>query len=85
MTNEYTIKGVTTNDVVVALECEADRAKREGFPGVEERQRKLALHLRNAEHAMQKLAPAGHRLQMDVTFHFVPDVNPVLRPECWTR
>jgi hypothetical protein len=81
--NEYTLSGVITTEVVVALECEADRAKREGFVGVEERQRKLALHLRNAERAMQKLRPEGHRLQMDITFKFVPDVNPSLRPEYW--
>lgn len=85
MINEYTIPGVSTSDVVVALECEAQRATNEGFPNVAERQTKLALHLRNAEHAMQELVPAGHRLQMNVTFTFVPQVNPVLRPECWTR
>ncbi len=81
--NEYTLPGVQTVEVCVALECEADRAKREGFPGVEERQRKLALHLRNAERAMQKLVPEGHRLQMDITFKFVPNVNPALKPEFW--
>lgn len=84
MTNEYTLRGVSTTDVAVALECEADRAASERFPGVAARQRELALHLRNAEHAMLKITPAGHRLQMDVTFRFVPDVNPVLRPEFWT-
>jgi len=81
--NEYTLPGVQTVEVCVALECEADRAKSEGFPGVEERQRKLALHLRNAERAMQALVPEGHRLQMDITFKFVPNVNPALKPEFW--
>jgi len=81
--NEYTLRGVSTQDVCVALDCEADRAAGEGFVGVEARQRELALHLRNAERAMQKLAPAGHRVQMDITFRLVPVVNPVLRPEFW--
>lgn len=81
--SEYTLHGVVTTEVVVALECEADRAKREGFPGVEGRQRNLALHLRNAERAMQQLRPDGHRVQMDITFRFVPNVNPVLKPEYW--
>lgn len=83
--NEYTLPGVITTEVVVALECEADRAKREGFPGVEARQRELALHLRNAERTMRKLVPEGHRLQMDITFKFVPNVNPVLKPEYWSE
>lgn len=81
--SEYTVRGVSTVDVAVALECEADRAESERFPGVAGRQRELALHLRNAERAMRKLVPEGHRLQMDVVFRFVPDVNPVLRPEFW--
>lgn len=81
--SEYTVHGVITTEVAVALECEADRAKREGFPGVEERQRKLALHLRNAERAMMALLPDGHRVQMDITFKFVPNVNPALKPEFW--
>lgn len=81
--SEYTVRGVSTVDVAVALECEADRAESERFPGVAGRQRELALHLRNAERAMQQLAPDGHRVQMDITFKFVPNVNPVLRPEFW--
>jgi len=85
MTNEYTLSGVSTSDVVVALECEAARARNEGFRGVAERQDALALHLRNAERVMQDLAPEGHRLQMNITFTFVPNINPVLRKECWTR
>jgi hypothetical protein len=82
MINEYTIPGVSTQDIFVALECEAERAEGEGFTGVAERQRALALHLQNAEHAMQQLdRPVGHRLQMNITFTFVPVVNPVLRKE----
>lgn len=83
--NEYTIHGVSVLDTCVALECEADRAKREGFHGVADRQRAVALHLRNAERHMMAIAPAGHRVQMDVVFRVVPSVNPVLRPEHWVR
>lgn len=82
--SEYTLRGVSTVDVAVALECEADRAQREQFPGVAGRQRELALHLRNAERTMRELTPAGHRVQMDITFKFVPNVNPVLKPEFWS-
>jgi len=80
--SEYTIHA-SSIDVAVALECEADRAQAEQFAGVAKRQRELALHIRNAERIMRQLTPAGHRVQMDITFKFVPDVNPVLKPEFW--
>ena len=66
---------ISTQDVWVALDCEADRAKREGFKGVEDRQRKAALHLRNAFHHMAFLCPDGYRVRAQVVFDFVPNVN----------
>jgi len=81
--NEYRLRGVSTSDVCVALDCEADRATSEQMHGVAKRQRELSLHLRNADRAMEKLTPAGYRLQMDVVFHFVPTVNPSWKPEFW--
>jgi len=76
---------ISTQDVWVALDCEADRAKREGFTHVEERQRRTALHLRNAEAHMLFLAPEGHRVRARVVFDFVPAVNAYLRDDVRER
>ena len=65
-------------DYHVALDCEADRAKREGFKGVEERQRAEALHIRNASAHMAQIVPAGHRVRTRIVVDFVPDVNRVM-------
>lgn len=78
--SEYSFE-ISTLDVSVALDCEADRAKREGFKLVEERQRKTALHLRNAETHMGKLVPEGHRVRTRIVVDFVPDVTPTLRDD----
>ena len=77
---EYRIPA-STMDLAVALRCEADRAEREKFPNVAERQRKAALHLENAEHHMRKLIPKGYRLRLDLVFSFEPAVNAQLQPE----
>lgn len=76
--SEYFIH-VNMVDTSVAFECEADRAKREGFTGVEARQRDTALHIRNAYDVMEKLCPEGHKVRMRIMFDFTPDVNPVRR------
>ena len=76
--SEYTFP-VSVIDTAVALECEADRAAREGFSGVEKRQRAAALHLRNAVEHMQSLCPAGHRTEAVIMLRHVPDVNAVAR------
>lgn len=76
---------VSVQDVWVALDCEADRAKREGFPGVEARQREVALHLRNASHHMTYLAPEGYRVRTQIVMDFVPAVNSVLRDDVRER
>lgn len=68
-------------DLSVALDCEADRAKSEGMKSVEERQRKTALHIRNAEHAMSKLCPTGYRVRTRIVVDFVPTVNAYLRDD----
>lgn len=78
--SEYSFE-ISTLDVSVALDCEADRAKREGFKLVEERQRKTALHLRNAETHMGKLVPEGHRVRTRIVVDFVPDVRATLRDD----
>lgn len=75
--SEYSFE-VSTQDLWVALECEADRAQREGFTSVEDRQRRTALHLRNTDAHMSGLRPDGHRLRARVVFDFVPAVNPYL-------
>ena len=72
---------VSAVDTWVALECEADRAEREGFKGVAERQRAVALHLRNAEHHMEKICPEGFRTEVKIVVSHVPDVNAVLKDE----
>lgn len=81
MLNQYVIRGVSPIDVTVALRCEADRATRDGFPSVVERQTKLALHLENAVAHLQANLPEGHRVQVDIVVDVVPNVNPVLLPE----
>ena len=76
---------VSTQDLWVALDCEADRAKREGFTSVEDRQRKAALHLRNTEAQMRFLCPEGHRVRTRIVADFVPDVNAYLRDDVRER
>jgi hypothetical protein len=81
MATEYTIHGAPITDVRVALECEADRAEREQFAHVAARQRALALHMANADAHLGKLAPDGYRVQLDLVFRIVPNVNAVLRKD----
>ena len=76
--SEYTLP-VSVIDTAVALECEADRAAREGFSGVEKRQRGTALHLRNAAEHMQSICPEGYRTETVIVVRHVPDVNAVAR------
>ena len=78
--NEYTIH-ISAMDTSVAFDCEADRAAREGFKGVEERQRATALHLRNAVHHMAEVCPEGYRVQTRIVVEHVPNVNAVLKDE----
>ena len=80
MINEHVIPAEPT-DTHVAFDCEADRARKEGMKSVADRQAATALHIRNAEAAMSKIKPAGHRIRMRIVFDFVPDVNPVLRDD----
>jgi hypothetical protein len=80
--SEYRIRSVPPSDLGAALRCEADRAEREGFGHVAERQRALALHLENAVVTVARLAgDAELRVEVDIVVHLVPNVNPVLRPE----
>lgn len=81
--SEYSFH-ISTVDTYVALECEADRAEREGFDRVAERQRKAATHLRNAEAHMMRLCPNGFRVEARIVITHVPDVNPVLRHDLIT-
>ena len=74
MSNEYGWE-VCGADLHVALDCEADRAKREGVKGVEERQRKEARHIRNATAHMAQLCPEGYRVRTRIVVDFVPAVN----------
>lgn len=76
--SEYSLH-ISTVDTYVALECEADRAEREGMTSVVERQRKTALHLRNADAHMQSICPAGHIVVAEIVLKHVPDVNAVAR------
>ena len=78
--NEHFIH-VEPTDTWVAFDCEAKRARNEGMTNTAKRQAATALHIRNADAAMHKIAPAGHRLRMRIVFDFVPDVNPVLRDD----
>lgn len=78
MSTDYSF-AVSSVDMSVAFDCEADRAEREGFKGVTDRQRATALHIRNAVAHMEKICPDGHRVETRIVVTFVPDVNPVLR------
>ena len=78
--NEYSFE-ISTIDTHVALDCEAQRAECEGIPIVATRQRKAALHIRNAQAHMADLCPAGHRVRARIVFDVVPDVNAVLRDD----
>ena len=82
--SEYSFD-VSVQDLWVALDCEADRAKREGFKGVEDRQRKAALHLRNAQAQMSYLCPEGYGVRARIVFDFVPVVNPYLSDDVRER
>lgn len=81
--SEYSFH-ISTVDTYVALECEADRAEREGMHGVAKRQREAATHLRNAEAHMIRLCPKGFRVETQIVITHVPDVNPVLRHDLIT-
>jgi hypothetical protein len=72
---------LSAQDLSVALDCEADRAQREGFKHVTERQRASALHIRNAVSHMSIHKPEGYRVRTRVVVDYVPDVNPVLKDE----
>jgi hypothetical protein len=84
MSTDYSF-AVSAMDMSVAFDCEADRAEREGFTGVTERQRATALHIRNAVDHMQKICPDGYRVETRILVTFVPDVNSVLRDEVRNR
>lgn len=79
--SEYSFP-IEITDTSVAFDCEADRAEREGFKHVAERQRAKALHLRNAYEHMRKFCPEGYRVEAKIVVSHVPDVNPVLRDDC---
>jgi hypothetical protein len=81
MNTEYSIHIDSVVDLVVALECEANRAQTEGMYSVASRQRALALHIENAVHHLARHQPDGYRLDVTLDFHFKADVNPVLKPE----
>ena len=72
---------VDATDMHVALDCEADRAEREGFDCVAKRQRAKALHLRNAVHHMQSICPDGFLIETKIVVAHVPNVNAVLKDE----
>lgn len=72
---------ISSMDASVAFDCEADRAEREGFPSVRDRQRANALHLRNAVHHMEKICPHGFRTVTKIVVEHVPDINPTLKDE----
>jgi hypothetical protein len=76
--SEYSFH-ISTVDTYVALECEADRAERDGIHGVAKRQRATALHLRNAEEKMMQLCPEGHIVVAEIVLRHVVDVNAVAR------
>jgi len=78
--SEYRI-AVESTDTHVAFDCEAQRARHEGFTGVADRQSATALHLRNAVHHMQSICPDGYRVKTEIVLSFVPAVNPVLKDE----
>ncbi|QNJ59259.1 hypothetical protein SEA_MRMIYAGI_45 [Mycobacterium phage MrMiyagi] len=72
---------VASMDLSVAFDCEADRAEREGFTSVRDRQQANALHVRNAVAHMVKHCPDGYRVKTEIVVSFVPNVNPVLKDE----
>lgn len=74
--SEYSFH-ISTVDTYVALECEADRAEREGMTSVATRQRKTATHLRNAEAHMQSLCPEGYAVEVQIVLRLVPSFNTV--------
>ena len=76
--SEYSFH-IDTTDTFVAYECEADRADREGFKHVANRQRAIALHLRNAVEHMQKICPDGYRIETKIVVTHVPNVNSVAK------
>jgi aspartate aminotransferase-like enzyme len=76
--SEYSIH-IEATDTFVALECEADRAEREGIHSVAKRQRATALHLRNAVKQMQELCPDGYRVEVKIVLAHTPNVNAVAR------
>lgn len=78
--SEYSF-AVDATDTSVAFDCEADRAEREGFKAVRDRQRANALHMRNAIHHMQQFCPDGYRIETKIVVAYVPNVNPVLSDE----
>lgn len=82
--SEYSFH-ISALDTSVALDCEADRAEREGFKGVRDRQRATALHLRNAVEHMRTILPEGYRIETKIVISHVPDVNPVLRDDIRDR
>jgi aspartate aminotransferase-like enzyme len=70
---------INPTDTIVAFECEADRAEREGFTNVAARQRATALHIRNAVDHMVKICPDGFRVETKVVVAHVPNVNAVAK------
>jgi hypothetical protein len=76
--SEYSFH-ISTVDTYVALECEADRAEREGMTSVVKRQRATATHLRNAEAHMQSICPEGHKVEVQIVLRHVPSFNAVAR------
>lgn len=74
---------VPVMDVYAGLKADADRARSERLKGTAIRQETLALHMQNAERVMQAFCPEGHRVRVALVYEWVPDVNPVLRPEHW--
>lgn len=72
---------IQSTDTSVAFDCEADRAEREGFINVANRQRATALHLRNAVDHMQSICPEGYGVDVKIVVSHVPNVNAVLRDD----
>lgn len=74
---EYSFE-ISPIDLYVSLDCEGERAEREGLNLVAKRQKDNALHVRNALRHMEKICPEGYRVETRIAFVHVPDVNPVL-------
>lgn len=72
--SEYSFS-ISTSDTIVAYECEADRAEKDGFANVAKRQRDTALHLLNAVTHMQTICPDGYRVDVKIVVAHVPNVN----------